>query len=311
MNRRPAAELESSDRNLPNHADAPPTSDGRSVRTTPTGAAMCTKPRGPTRMAPWALLSDFALTDRVVFVTGAGRGIGRAIALDAAASGAFVIGCSRTGAELETLESEIAVSGGRCRTVVADVSQRDDVRAAIEFAVQVAVDWTDSSTMPKPTPSSRRSTTPKQKSTPSSTSTIGPSTGAACRCATDDGAGHGGQHRQHNEPSRRGGRPGRSPYSGVKAGVNNLSKSLAAEWAPYGIRVNALAPTVTRTALGEPPWLSGLSSPPRSGAEPLRPHGRDTRDQPADRLPPQPGSGHDHGSHPGRGRRLDGGVRSR
>ena len=45
------------------------------------------------------------------------------------------------------------------------------------------------------------------------------------------------------------GAPMRSPYSALKAGVNNLSRSLAAEWAEHGIRVNAVAPTVTDTEL--------------------------------------------------------------
>lgn len=41
--------------------------------------------------------------------------------------------------------------------------------------------------------------------------------------------------------------PGRSVYAGIKAGIDHLTEALAMEWAPHGIRVNALAPTATNT----------------------------------------------------------------
>ncbi|MEC8933731.1 MAG: SDR family oxidoreductase, partial [Candidatus Latescibacterota bacterium] len=47
------------------------------------------------------------------------------------------------------------------------------------------------------------------------------------------------------------GAPERGPYSGAKGGVNNLTRTMAAEWAEHGIRVNAIAPTVTRTPMAE------------------------------------------------------------
>ena len=47
------------------------------------------------------------------------------------------------------------------------------------------------------------------------------------------------------------GAPERGIYSGAKAGVNNLSRTMAAEWAAHGIRVNVVAPTVTRSPLAE------------------------------------------------------------
>lgn len=41
--------------------------------------------------------------------------------------------------------------------------------------------------------------------------------------------------------------PGRSAYCAAKAGVSHLTAALAAEWAADGVRVNAIAPTATRT----------------------------------------------------------------
>lgn len=41
--------------------------------------------------------------------------------------------------------------------------------------------------------------------------------------------------------------PGRSVYGGIKAGIDHLTEALAMEWAPHGIRVNALAPTAVST----------------------------------------------------------------
>ena len=48
------------------------------------------------------------------------------------------------------------------------------------------------------------------------------------------------------------GRPGHSAYAPSKAGVNLLTKTLACEWAPHGVNVNAVAPVFTRTAINAP-----------------------------------------------------------
>ena len=59
------------------------------------------------------------------------------------------------------------------------------------------------------------------------------------------------------------GAPGRAPYSAAKAGVNHLTRTLAAEWAIHRVRVNALAPTVTATPLG----LRAMEERPAFAAE--------------------------------------------
>ncbi len=69
--------------------------------------------------------------DQVVIVTGAGRGIGKVIALRFAAQGAGVALVSRTLADLEAVAAEIASAGGRALPVVADVTDRRQVEAMV------------------------------------------------------------------------------------------------------------------------------------------------------------------------------------
>src|SRR6266851_2092376 len=80
-------------------------------------------------MPPAASL--FHLDGKIALVTGAGRGIGRAVALALAAAGAELLLNSRTPAELAALAADIAAQGGQARPLPFDVTDSDAARAAI------------------------------------------------------------------------------------------------------------------------------------------------------------------------------------
>ena len=78
---------------------------------------------------------DGVLTDRVAIVTGAGRGIGKTIALALAGHGAAVALVARTKVELESVRNQIEAGGGRGLVLRTDVSIEGDVASAVTTTV--------------------------------------------------------------------------------------------------------------------------------------------------------------------------------
>ncbi len=76
------------------------------------------------------------LDGRVALITGAGRGIGRAIALELAREGADIVVSSRTQAELDTLVAEAEAMGRRGLAVVADAMDRDGAKLPVRCAIE-------------------------------------------------------------------------------------------------------------------------------------------------------------------------------
>lgn len=74
------------------------------------------------------------LSNKVGCITGGSRGIGRAIALSLARSGADIVIAARSGEDLEKTSAEISTAGRRCCVVVADVGRREDVEVLAEKA---------------------------------------------------------------------------------------------------------------------------------------------------------------------------------
>ncbi len=80
-------------------------------------------------------LAQFSLADRVAIVTGAGRGIGKAIALGLADAGATVVVAARTASDIENTAGEIQKKGKKALAMPTDVRLTDQVNNLVEKTV--------------------------------------------------------------------------------------------------------------------------------------------------------------------------------
>lgn len=81
------------------------------------------------------MLEEYSLKDKVAIVTGAGRGIGKAIALTLAEAGADIIVAARTVEQIERTAEKIRKMGRRALAVPTDVTKREQVASVVEQTV--------------------------------------------------------------------------------------------------------------------------------------------------------------------------------
>ncbi len=186
------------------------------------------------------------LTGRHVLVTGAGRGIGAAIAEDAAAHGALVTLLARSEDQLAEVAARIESAGGRARIHVADIGDEEQADAAVRAAHAEQPLWgvVNNAGMNRPGPVDGY---PMADFDAIMWLNVR-ATFMVCRAAGPLMAASGGG-RIVNMSSQMGsvGYPGRSAYCASKHAVNGMTKAMAVEWAEQGVTVNAVAPTFVET----------------------------------------------------------------
>ena len=198
---------------------------------------------------------DTTLADRVALVNGGAGGIGSRIARAYTSAGAHVVIASRSQGKLDELASELSSNGPGALAIAADVTVPDDVTNLVDSTVaafgrlDILVNNAGGAMFVKP-PLDLKPDEWNAAIALNLTSVFLCSQ-AAARIMMDLGGG-----RIINVSSVAGIRmsPGFVHYGAAKAGVINLTKSLASCWGPNDINVNCIAPGLTATE-GVADWL--------------------------------------------------------
>jgi len=195
-------------------------------------------------------LATFRLDDRLIVVTGASEGIGRFFAVEFAHAGAHIVLASRHRDKLDEVRRTIGAFGGQAEVVPTDVSRLGDIRALADEVRRLAKSSERQLVLVNNAgfgfTKAALDVTEEQWD-----SLFDVHAKATFFCSQQIGRlmlerGYG---KIINMSSTWAVTTdvGKSAYCAAKAAIGHLTAALSTEWAPRGVRVNALAPTTTMT----------------------------------------------------------------
>jgi NAD(P)-dependent dehydrogenase (short-subunit alcohol dehydrogenase family) len=207
-------------------------------------------------------LPAFSLEGNVAIVTGAGRGIGRAIAVAFAQSGASVVAAARTLPQIEETVEIIRGQGAQALAVPTDVLKIDEIAYTLQKTLdtfgRVDILVNNAGGLPDDIPPAFNSGYILNVSIEEWKSEIELNLNSLFYCSkivgTEMARQRSGTIINISSGMGLGPFPGMAAAAAARAGVFNFTKSLAYEWAPYNIRVNCLAPGFTETPLTARDW---------------------------------------------------------
>ena len=199
---------------------------------------------------------NFRLDGQTALVTGAARGLGRAIALALAEAGADVALGLRVGSDAEDLATAIESMGRRALRVQMDLLDLEQIESAVAEVRQelgrIDVLVNNAGIGPEEQAAEDWTAADFDATFDLNVKGLFFASQAAARVMIEQGGG-----RIVNMSSQAGliALPGEAIYCATKAAVSHLTKCHAVEWGKYGINVNAVAPTFIRTP-GTAPMLA-------------------------------------------------------
>jgi NAD(P)-dependent dehydrogenase (short-subunit alcohol dehydrogenase family) len=215
-------------------------------------------------------MTDFSLHGKVALITGASRGIGRAIGLRLAKAGAAVVVSSRKMENVQAVASEIKAAGGKALALQAHVGRPDDVTALVAQAMdtfgRIDVAVNNAATNPHFGPVLTADEGQWDKILDTNVKGVF----RVCKAVVPHMQSQGGG-KVINMTSVAGLRPspGMGVYSVSKAAIIALTQVLAVELGHANIQVNAIAPGVIKTRFSQLLWQTPRIADPILDSLPL------------------------------------------